>query len=234
VLSSSTPSLRSTARRLPAPRRLLQFLAGLVLCALGVWVSVRVGLGVSPWDTLHSGLAGHLGASFGTVVIGVGLIVLAVSWGLGVRPGLGTLFNAFAMGWAIDLLLGAPWLHDLPAAPMAVRVLALLASVVLLGFGGAFYIGAGFGAGPRDSLMVACHHHGLPIGPSRCVIELAVLGIGWLLGGPVGLGTVVLAVGTGPVVQLSFRLLRQEPPASPSASSEHPAEERRREPSGAR
>lgn len=213
--SSTTPSRRPASRWVPPPRRLLQFLAGLALCALGVWLSVRVQLGLSPWDTLHAGLSDHLGLSFGTIIIAVGLLVLALSWLLGVRPGLGTLFNIFAMGWVLDLLLGSPWLHDLPGAPVAVRVLALLASVALLGFGAALYIGAGFGAGPRDSLMVACFRHGLPIGPSRCAIELAVVGGGWLLGAPIGVGTLVLALGTGPAVQASFRLLRQQPPSSP-------------------
>lgn len=96
-------------------------------------------------------------------------------------------------------------------------MLVLLASVVLLGLGGALYIGAALGAGPRGSLMVAYSHHGLPIGMSRCLIELSVLLAGWLLGGPVGMGTLALALGTGPVVHVAFRLLRQEPPAPPAS-----------------
>jgi uncharacterized membrane protein YczE len=176
---------------------------------------VRAQLGLSPWDVLHAGLSSHLAVSFGTVVIGIGLVVMAVSWALGVRPGLGTLVNVVAMGWVLDALLGSPWLQDLHTGPMAVRLLALAAAVVLLGFGAAVYIGAAFGAGPRDSLMVAAHLHHLPLGPSRVVVELAVVVLGWLLGGPVGLGTIVLAVGVGPAVQVSFRLLREEPPTSP-------------------
>ena len=222
MLFRSTSARRTTrrpSRAAPAPwtpprARMLRFLGGLAVCAVGVFLSLRAGLGLSPWDVLHSGLSQQLGISYGTVVIVVGLLVLLASWALGVRPGLGTLFNVLAMGWGLDALLATTWLQDLPSAPVAVRVLALLASVVALGFGAALYIGAGYGAGPRDSLMVACHQHGWPIGPSRCVIELSVLVGGWFLGGAVGVGTVLLALGIGPVVQLSFRLLRQQPRTS--------------------
>lgn len=204
-------------------RRLVAFVVGLGLCAVAVWWSVTVGLGVSPWDTLHSGLSEHLGLSFGTVLVGVGVLVQGLAWALGQRPGLGTLVNVLSVGWVVDLLLGTTWLDGLPDAPWPLRVAVLVGAVVLLGFGGALYISAAFGAGPRDSLMVACHHHGLPIGPSRVVIECAVLLVGWLLGGPVGVGTFALALGTGPVVQLSFRLLRTQPPSrSPRGAAAGP------------
>jgi uncharacterized membrane protein YczE len=213
VTSSTTAARSLVIRWTPAPGRVLRFVGGLACCALAVWLSVQVELGLSPWDMLHSGLSETLGISFGLVVILVGLAVLLVSWGLGVRPGLGTLVNIVSVGWVLDLLLASSWLDGLPDADVRLRVLVLVAAVLLLGFGAALYISAGFGAGPRDSLMVACHHHGLPIGASRVAIELTVLLVGWLLGGALGLGTVLLALGTGPVVQLSFRLLGEDPPA---------------------
>lgn len=197
------------------PARLLQFVVGVALCAVAVWASVQAGLGVSPWDTLHGGLSAQLGVSFGAAVTGVGLLVLVVSWTLGVRPGVGTLVNILVIGWSLDALLATPWLDGLREGPIAVRALVLAASVVVLGVGGALYIGAGLGAGPRDSLMVACHRRGLPIGASRCAIELTVVFVGWLLGGPVGVGTLVLALATGPVMQVAFRLLRREPVRAP-------------------
>ena len=213
-MTSSTTAARALVTRwTPPPGRLLRFLGGLACCALAVWLSVQVDLGLSPWDMLHSGLSESLGLSFGLVVVLVGLAVLVVSWALGVRPGLGTLVNIVSVGWALDLLLATSWLDGLRDAPLGLRVPVLVAAVLLLGFGAALYIGAGFGAGPRDSLMVACHQRGLPIGPSRVAIEVTVLVVGWLLGGALGLGTVLLALGTGPVVQLSFRLLGQQPPA---------------------
>ena len=212
-MSSSTTQTRRLARWTPPPGRTLRFLGGLALCALAVWLSVQVDLGLAPWDMLHSGLSEHLGLSFGLVVILVGLAVLVLSWSLGERPGLGTLVNIVGVGWVIDRLFATSWLDGLPDAATWVRVLLLVLAVVLLGVGAALYIGAAFGAGPRDSLMVACHAHGWPIGPSRVVIEVTVLLVGWLLGGALGLGTVLLALGTGPVVQLTFRLLHEQPPS---------------------
>lgn len=197
------------------PSRLLRFVVGLALCAAGVWLSVEAGLGLSPWDVLHAGLSHQLGLSFGTVVVALGLALLAVAGALGVRPGVGTVFNVVAVGVTIDHLLSTRWLDNLAATSDPTRLLVLLVAVTLLGFGAALYIGAGFGSGPRDSLMIACHRRGLPIGPSRFAIEVVALLVGWSLGGAVGLGTFVIALGTGPAIQTSFRLLRQEPPGPP-------------------
>lgn len=191
---------------------MLQFVLGLALCAVAVWLSLQVQLGLAPWDVLHHGVSKATGASFGTVVAGVGVLVLAVSALFGVRPGAGTLANVAAIAVALDWLLGTPWFDTLGQQPVALRVAALIVAVALLGLGGALYIGSGFGAGPRDSLMVACHQHGIPIGLGRCGIEVSVLGLGWLLQGSVGVGTLVIAFGSGPAVQASFRLIRQQPP----------------------
>ena len=196
--SSTRPGLRL---------RIPQFVTGLAICALAVWLTVQVNLGLAPWDVLHSGLSETFGVSFGAVVVGLGFLILAGSALLGVRPGVGTLINVVLMGFAIDGLLATSWLDGLATAPTAVRLVVLVGAVGLLGLGAAVYIGAGFGAGPRDSLMVACAGRGLPIGLSRCAIELSVLGVGWLLHGPVGIGTAVIALGSGPAVQFSFRLL---------------------------
>src|SRR3954447_15334828 len=200
--TSTDPSLRS---------RLARFVAGLALCALAVWLTVQVNLGLAPWDVLHSGLSHVLGMSFGAVIVAVGILVLVVSALLGVRPGLGTLVNVVLMGFALDGLLSTSWLDTLPTASLALRIVVLMGAVALLGLGAALYIGAGLGAGPRDSLMVAFAGRGLPIGWSRCAIELSVLAGGWLLHGPVGIGTAVVAVTSGPAVQAAFRVVGHEP-----------------------
>ncbi|WP_432487744.1 YczE/YyaS/YitT family protein [Kineococcus sp. SYSU DK018] len=207
------PDPSGRRRRLPPPHRVVQFLAGLALCAAGVWGSLQVQLGVASWDVLHAGIAGRTGLSYGTVVAAVGVLVVLVSLALGVRPRLGTLVNVVAIAVTLDALLASTWLDGLHAAPLPVRVVVLMASVLSLGFGGALYIGAGLGSGPRDSLMVACHLRGLPVGASRAVIEVGVVALGWLLGGPVGVGTVVAALALGPVTQVAFRVLRQSPAA---------------------
>lgn len=210
----------ATARVLDAPEakpvtapdpslgnRLARFVAGLALCAVAVWLTVRVDLGLSPWDVLHSGLTQMTGLSFGAVLVTVGVVVLAGSALLGVRPGWGTLVNVVVMGVVLDRLLATSWLDGLPAAPLAVRLVVLLGAVGLLGLGAALYIGAGLGAGPRDSLMVALAGRGLSMGWSRCAIELTVLAGGWLLHGRVGIGTAVMALTSGPAVQAAFRVL---------------------------
>ena len=199
--------------RPPRARRVLQFAGGLALCATGVWTSLQAGLGVSSWDVLHAGLAARTGLSFGVVVAAVGVVVLGLSALLGVRPKVGTLVNVAVIAVTLDALLGTSWLDGVHTAPVLLRAALLLVATALLGVGGALYIGAGFGAGPRDSLMVACHRHGLPVGVSRIGIEVLVVIVGWLLGGPVGVGTVAMAFALGPVTQLAFRVLHQRPDA---------------------
>jgi uncharacterized membrane protein YczE len=207
VVQAAPHTASSTFARPRLRTQIPRFVAGLGICAVAVWLTVQVNLGLSPWDVLHSGLSHAFGLSFGAVIVAVGILVLAASGLLGVRPGVGTLVNVLFMGFAIDGLLATPWLDGLATAPTAVRVLVLLAAVALLGFGAAVYIGAGLGAGPRDSLMVAFAGRGFPIGWARCAIELSVLAVGWLMHGPVGIGTAVIAVASGPAVQVSFRLL---------------------------
>jgi uncharacterized protein len=207
VVHEAREKAATTSARPGLRLRIPRFVTGLAICAVAVWLTVQVNLGLAPWDVLHSGLSQTFGVSFGAVVVGLGILILAGSALLGVRPGVGTLINVVLMGFAIDGLLATSWLDGLAAAPTAVRLLVLVGAIGLLGFGAAVYIGAGFGAGPRDSLMVACAGRGLPIGWSRCAIELSVLGIGWLLHGPVGIGTAVIALASGPAVQVSFRLL---------------------------
>jgi uncharacterized membrane protein YczE len=191
--------------------RTARLVLGLLLSAGGIWLSLRASLGVAPWDVLHVGVSRHTGLSFGTVTIVVGVLAIVASALLRVRPGIGTLVNVVLIGTALDWLIASPWLDHLPSSPLALRVLALVVAIAALGLGAALYIGAGYGAGPRDSLMVGCHRLGMPLSWARAIIETSALGAGWLLGGPVGIGTVLVAVGTGPAVQIAFRLLQQEP-----------------------
>lgn len=211
LLVDARPAHRPAAGRHLPP--LVQFPLGLAVVAMGVWLSVRVGLGLSPWDVLHFGLAQQTGASFGTVLLVVGAAVLALATLLGVRPSRGTVVNIVLMAVVLDRLIASPWLEFVGTEPLPARVAWLVAAVLLIGFGAAVYIGAGLGAGPRDSLMVAAAMRGLPVGPSRVVLEGSVLLVGWLLGGTVGIGTVLLTVGVGPAAQLAFRVLHQQPTA---------------------
>lgn len=190
--------------------RLGQFFLGLALCSVAVWLSLQADLGLAPWDVLHAGVSDRVGISFGLTVILTGVIVVIVSAFLDVYPGVGTVLNVILIGVGIDLLLATSWLDGLADANVGLRFAVLFAATVTMGAGAALYIGAGLGAGPRDSLMVAFHKRGLTLGWSRLILEVSVLIAGWLLGGKVGVGTVFLALGTGFIVQASFRVLRQK------------------------
>ncbi|GAC1326882.1 MAG: membrane protein [Mycobacteriales bacterium] len=201
--------------------RVVALLAGLVLIGTGAVLTLKAALGVSPWDVLHAGIAARVHLGFGTVVIVVGAAVLAGSLLLGVRPGWGTIVNLVVIGWVENVLLAEGFLSGVPADGLVVRAIVLVTGIIAQGFGCALYIGAAYGAGPRDGLMVGVHHrYGVPVGLARAVVELAALAAGVALGGPVGVGTLLFALGIGPVVQVSFRLLggapRQETAAEPT------------------
>lgn len=185
-------------------RRLPQLLLGLVLCGLGIASMVAGDLGLGPWDVLHQGISQHTGIPIGTVNIIVGLGVLAAWLPLRERPGLGTVLNVLVIGTVIDLTLLVLSTPD----SLALRGAMMLAGPLLFGVGSGFYIGAGLGPGPRDGLMTGiARRRGWPVGAVRVGLELSVLTAGWLLGGTAGLGTVVFALGIGPVVQVSLRHL---------------------------
>jgi uncharacterized membrane protein YczE len=197
--------------------RLGKLLLGLVLFGAGLWLGLVAELGVGPWDVLTGGLAELLGTSFGRTSIVVSLIVLVVGMAAGVRPGIGTLLNVVVIGVTIDVLLASPLLAHLGDGPVVLRLAVVLLGIASVAVGSALYLGAHLGPGPRDGLMVAIHTRtGWPVGGARAALECAVLVVGVLLGGPVGIGTVLFAFGIGPAVQLAFRLLRQSPVRPPT------------------
>ncbi|MGO4957680.1 membrane protein YczE [Luteococcus sp. Sow4_B9] len=182
------------------PLRLAQLVVGLVIFGASIAIVLRSGLGMAPWDVLHVGLSHHLPLSIGSVSILVGMIVLLLWIPLRQWPGLGTVLNIFVVGTALDATLAL-----LPESldGWGWRVAALVGGVVLNGVAGAMYIGSQLGPGPRDGLMTSLSElTGRSVGVVRTVIEVTVLALGWLLGGPVGLGTLVYAFGVGPVVQV--------------------------------
>ncbi|GGI09721.1 membrane protein YczE [Egicoccus halophilus] len=181
-------------------RRLPRLLLGLVLCGLGIAVMVAADLGLGPWDVLHQGLSRLSGIPIGTVGILVGLLVLVAWLPLRERPGLGTVLNVLVIGVVIDVTL---LVLTTPAA-LWQRWVLMLAGPVLFGIGSGYYIGAGLGSGPRDGIMTGLARRGLPVGLVRAGLELSVLALGWLLGGTVGAGTLVFALGIGPLVHLAL------------------------------
>lgn len=188
--------------------RIPSLFTGLVVIAVGVVALLESGLGLSPWDVLHQGIALHTPLTIGTASVVVGLAVLCVAWAFGQPPGWGTLANAIVIGLALDALLSLDVVARLEVDALAARIALVLAGVVLFGIGTALYIGAGFGAGPRDSMMlVLARRTGVRIAIVRFSMEAVVVAAGWALGGIVGLGTVAFVALIGPSVEGSLWLL---------------------------
>lgn len=180
------------------PRRLVQLFVGLSLYGASMGMLVRSALGLDPWDVFHYGVSLHVPWTFGTIVVVISFAVLLLRIPLRQMPGLGTIANAVWIGVATDLTLSTtPEQHDLlPRAGL------LLGGIVLNGIAGALYIGSQLGPGSRDGLMTGLHRRtGISLRVVRTTRELSVLVIGWLLGGVVGLGTVLYALAIGPLVQ---------------------------------
>ena len=179
-------------------RRLVQLYSGLVLYGLSDSLLVLGRLGLDPWDVFQQGLARHSGIPIGTWSILVGIGVLGLWVPLRQRPGLGTISNVLVIGSVMDLTLA---LVPVPAA-ISLRVTAMVGGVLLNGVATGCYIGAGLGPGPRDGLMVGIAARGQSLRVVRTGIEATVLLSGWLLGGDVGIGTLVYAASIGPLAHI--------------------------------
>ncbi|MBW4715784.1 hypothetical protein KZQ38_01330 [Saccharothrix sp. SC076] len=185
-------------------RRLPQLFAGLLLYGVSMGLQIRATLGLDPWDVLHEGLTKRTGLSFGTITIAVGALVLLCWIPLRQRPGVGTVSNVVLIGVAVDVTLAV-----LPApTDLAPRIGFLVAGIVLNGLAAAVYIGARLGPGPRDGLTTGfCARTGTSLRLVRTAVELTVLAGGWLLGGTVGIGTVLYALAIGPLTQAFLPLV---------------------------
>ncbi|MGH2447680.1 MAG: YczE/YyaS/YitT family protein [Chloroflexota bacterium] len=177
------------------PRRLIQLYCGLVLYGLSSSLLVLAGLGLDSWNVFHQGLSHHTGLPIGTWSIIVGVVVLLFWIPLRQRPGVGTLCNVVIIGLVIDIVLA----HVPSPGALPVRALCLLLGVFLNGVATGAYIGAGLGPGPRDGLMLGLAQRGHSIRVARTCIEVTVLITGFLLGGSVGVGTLLYALSIGPL-----------------------------------
>lgn len=186
--------------------RLIRLYLGLSLFGVSTALMVRSELGLNAWSVLHQGLAERTGLSIGLITNIVGGLVLLLWITLRQRPGLGTISNVFVIGFATDLTLMV--LPEL--ATLSLRWAALVASIVLNGFATAAYISPGFGPGPRDGLTTGLVKvSGISVQRARIVVEASVLFGGWLLGGTVGIGTVLHAVTIGPLMQRFMRIFER-------------------------
>jgi uncharacterized membrane protein YczE len=199
-----TRTLQARTLQARMPRRLGQLSVGLVLYGASMALMIKSTLGLDPWDVFHQGLAEATGLRFGWIVIAVGAAVLLLWIPLRQRPGVGTVSNVVVIGLAVDAALAL-----LPAAgPLVTRIGFLVGGILLNGAATGLYIGARLGPGPRDGLMTgfAALKPGRSIRLARTGIEVTVLAIGWLLGGTVGVGTVLYAVSIGPLAHMFIPL----------------------------
>ncbi|MFE0738721.1 YitT family protein [Streptomyces sp. NPDC058855] len=206
-------SIASGLRGRRLARRLVQLYAGLALYGFSSILLLRSGLGLEPWNVLHQGIAGRTGLSIGLVTTVLGALILLVWIPIRQRPGLGTVSNVLVIGLAMDLSLAVLPPMQGPAA----RIAAMAAGIVLNGMATGLYIAARFGPGPRDGLMTGLHRlTGRSVRLVRTGIEVTVVATGFLLGGSVGVGTVLYALAIGPLAQVFLRLFAVPEPAGVS------------------
>lgn len=217
---SAKPGTLALVRRLllpmPADRRLRRFAAlaaGLVLYGTTAAMLVLARLGLDPWDVFHQGLSRSFGLPIGTWAILISFVVLLGWWPLRARPGIGTVANAIVVGVVIDLVLSLFG----PPRPLPARYALLITGVLGNGVATGLYIGAGLGPGARDGLSTAIAARGHSMRVVRTSVEAIVLAAGYLLGGTVGIGTVLYAATIGPLTHRTIPALRVEPGRDPQS-----------------
>jgi uncharacterized membrane protein YczE len=187
--------------------RLPGLIAGLLLFGIGIAFMAEAGMGLGPWEVFHQGIAMQLGVQLGTVSIVLGIPILLAWYPLGERPGVGTVLNIVLIGTATNVALGV--LPTVVGQPQ--QLLVMLLGVVTIAAGSGLYLASDLGPGPRDGLMTGLHFRfGWSIRRARTAVELTVLVLGFLAGGTIGLGTVVFALGIGPLVQVMLRVFDRD------------------------
>lgn len=189
--------------------RWIVFAFGILILSLGVVFTIQASLGVSPWDVLHIGLSIQTSLAVGTwiIIVGISLITITciVERSL---PQIGSLLNVLGIGFFINIIMDFQLIPSFET--IWGRLLELLIGLVLLGFGSGMYVSAKLGAGPRDGLtLLLCHRLGWSVSRVRTAMEVIVVIIGWSIGGPVAIGTLITAVSIGPIMQFSLRYWRK-------------------------
>lgn len=190
-------------------KRVIFLFLGLLLFGFGIVLTIKSNLGTAPWDALHLGLIHYLPLTLGQVSQLTGILVIIISFLLGIKPGWGTLANMYFIGIFIDYFMNSKWI------PLSNGWLSqfglLLAGILIIGWGSYFYLSAALGAGPRDSFMIGTiEKTGWPVWKVRTVIESSVAILGYFLGGPIGIGTVIIALTLGPSIQWAFTIMKKK------------------------
>jgi uncharacterized membrane protein YczE len=205
--TATTPLRTAGSRARTSPHRdrrqarTLQLVAGLTAVGVGVALLIRADLGVASWDVLHVALAGRTGASVGTVSVVVALAATGLAVLLGERPRPGTLVPVVVVAPTIDLALGVLSTPQTLGGQTAM----LTAGMAALAVGVGAYVASDHGAGPGDLVFLGVARHGIPVGLARVLVDGTAVLVGWSLGGPVGIGTVLLTIGLGPAIATAIR-----------------------------
>ena len=180
---------------------------GIILFSFGIIFVIRANIGAAPWDVLHTGIANTAGLTIGTASIAVGILILIIIKFWGHKLGFGTIASMLLTGIFVDVILTVDIIPKMNNIAPALTMLVV--GLFGISTGSYFYIKSAFGAGPRDSLMVLlAQKTKLPVGVCRGMLEFFVTITGWLLGGLVGVGTVIFAIGIGFCIQITFRLFK--------------------------
>lgn len=186
-------------------RQFVILIVGLFFFALALMLSIYANVGANSWMVFHDGIAIQTPLSIGQASQAVGLVMIVISWLVGIRPGMGTILNMLVVGWFMDLIVWSGLIEYASTLPTQLGMLAT--SILVLGLSSGMYIKAGFGAGPRDSFNLAMIElTNLSITVSRWAIEGSVVVFGILMGGQFGFGTIVYALLIGPAVGVGFRV----------------------------
>ncbi len=188
--------------------RYLTLFLGLFIVAGGIVFTINANLGVNPWDVLHIGIATQTGLTVGRVIQGIGLLLVAISYFFGVKIYVGTVLNMIFLGLFVDLIIA--WGYVPQPELLWQRIILYISGVIVFGFGVAIYISANLGAGPRDSLMLALTRATkIRVGTIRTLMEITAATIGFFLGGPLGIGTVIFALTVGVFMEVGFSIIRR-------------------------
>ena len=191
----------------PSAKTLLYLCVGLIFFGFGEGLLIVSGIGASPWNILHQGLAINLGLSVGTIAFLVSFLVLLLWYFLDLKIGVGTIFNFIILAIMIDVTI---YFVDKPNE-FFFQLLMVIAGILIIGFGTATYLIANLGAGPRDGLMTGLQKKtNAPIALVRACIEIVVLVFGWFLGGVAGVGTLLFVLGIGPSVAINLYLFTKK------------------------
>lgn len=182
-----------------------RLLLGFILYGLAIVVMIHANIGLSPWDVFHQGISLKTGLTMGQISIGVGVIIIIIDAFMGEGIGFATLGNVFFIGTFLDIFQGlkiVPYANNLFTG-----IVMMIIGIVLAAIATVLYLKPALGSGPRDGLMLAINKRSSKsVGTIRTIIELTVLTIGWLLGGSVGIGTIISGFGLGYAIQIAFKI----------------------------